>query len=203
MTGAMLPAAKPNATREAVLARVLPVMRDVPLGEAISFLVFVRGYYDRTMGRPGNDRGIYDDAAFVIGPNLFFAFNANADPGTVRKGEGTGAGKGMARLKPGVWRAWKFGHHKAGTPGGHRALVQLADKVTVIRDGKTGDYEDTGFFGINVHKGGVTRTNSEGCLTIPPDQWPAFLRAVETVQQAEHGAKWDQRPVCVVLVEGW
>lgn len=199
MTASILPPSRPKATYLQVLDRVFP---DGRVLEG-AFIVFVRGYYDKSMGRPGNDRGLYDDAAFVIGPGgLFSAWNANADPGSVRIGTGTGAQKGMARLKPGVWRAWTFGHHKAGTPGGHRALVQRAAEVTVIRDGKP-EYEHTGHFGINVHRGGVTRTNSEGCLTLPPDQWLGFLRAVEAAQKAEHGDRWEREPVCVVLVEGW
>lgn len=204
MTASILPPSQPKATLAQVNARVC-LSGVLKPGAAFpsSCIVFVRGYYDKSMGRPGNDRGLYDDAAFVIGPDgQFSAWNANADPGSVRIGTGTGAKKGMARLKPGVWRAWTFGHHKAGTPNGHRALVQRAAQVTVIRDGKP-DYEDTGWFGINVHKGGTTRTNSEGCLTLPPVQWPGFLRAVEAAQKAEHGDRWDQEPVCVVLVEGW
>jgi hypothetical protein len=203
---AMLPAARPKATRDEVLARIRAAHPDAaPAG---AFIAFFRGYYAKGMGPTiGNDRGLYDDAAFIIGSaggdglRSFSAWNANADPGAFRLGQGTGAKKGMARLKPGVWRAWTFGHHKAGTPGGHRALVQRAAEVTVIRDGKP-EYEHTGWFGINVHRGGVTRTNSEGCLTIPPDQWLGFLRAVEKAQQAEHGDRWEREPVCVVLVEG-
>lgn len=32
------------------------------------------------MGRPGNDRGIYDDAIIVASPTAFAAFNGNVDP---------------------------------------------------------------------------------------------------------------------------
>jgi lysozyme len=51
------------------------------------------------------------------------------------------------------------------------------DAVTVQRDGGN---EETGFFGINIHRGGITRTNSEGCQTLPPAQWPAFISLVES-----------------------
>jgi lysozyme len=51
------------------------------------------------------------------------------------------------------------------------------DAVTVQRDGGK---EETGFFGINIHRGGITRTNSEGCQTLPPSQWPAFISLVES-----------------------
>jgi lysozyme len=43
-----------------------------------------------------------------------------------------------------------------------------------------GDSEETGRFAINIHRGGNTATSSEGCQTIPPAQWPAFIALVET-----------------------
>lgn len=202
MTARILPPNPPREKRADVIARLSKAWPDAVLPAA--YVVWVRGYYAASMGPTArNDRGLYDDAAFVIGPNgQFQPFNANADPGSVRIGQGKGAKKGMARLKPGVWSAWTFGIHRHGTPGEHRALVQRAAPVTVIRDGKP-DYEDTGWFGINMHRGGNTRTNSEGCLTIPPTQWLGFLRAVEEAQQAAFGKdKWDQTPVTAVLVEG-
>ena len=178
------PAAKPKATRNDVVAMVAKAYPNSALPNV--FLVGVRGYYLDSLGLAGkNDRGIYDDALFLIAPGRFAAFNANTDPSKVRKGKGTGAAKGMARLKAGLYRAHQLGMHRAGTPGGHQALVQRAGTVTVIRDGVDGDYEETGYFGINIHRGGVTTTSSEGCQTVPPDQWPAFIEQVRVTLSAE------------------
>lgn len=185
-----IPAARPKMTRADVVSLVS--LRHPTATLPGVYVVAVRGYYRDTMGQRGvNDRGIYDDAIFLITPTRFLAFNANADPSKYRKGRGEGAEKGMARLKAGVWRAHTLGKHK----GLYLALVQLGGKVTVIRDGQGTDYEDTGYFGINVHKGGVNTTGSEGCLTIPPDQWPEFINAVAVPGKA-------QGVVPLVLLEG-
>lgn len=131
----------------------------------------VRGYYLDTMGQKGkNDRGIFDDAAFVVSPTAFVAVNWNTDPSAYRKGSGRGSAKGMASLKPGVW-SYQIGKHKGKGPAG----VQ-ADEVTVIRDGDISDYPDTGWFGINLHWGSASGgTSSLGCQTAPVNQWTAFI----------------------------
>ena len=145
-------------------------------------IVGIRGYYLNTMGKPGqNDRGIYDDAVLVISPTTYTTFNANTDPSAYRKGKGKGLAKGMARLKEGVWK-YQLGLHK----GQYMALRQAAP-VTVIRDG-TPDYEDSGMFGINIHRGGIARTSSLGCQTIPPDQWDQFINLVKA-ELKRHGQK--------------
>jgi len=164
----MIPNSRPRMTE----AALMPLVRPLGITDADRlFVVGVRGYYRDTMGKPGvNDRGIYDDALFIVAPGLHFSsWNANTDPSRYRNGKGTGAGKGMASLKTGLWRAHRFGLHK-----GYPALIQIGGAVTVVRDGQP-PYEDTGYFGINIHKGGVTTTSSEGCQTIHPTQWLAFM----------------------------
>ena len=136
-------------------------------------VVGIRGYYRDTMGAKGkNDVGIYDDALIVVSPNVHAAFNANVDPS--RLGFNAKAGKPMAQLKPGVWR-YKIGQHGINRGNPYKALVQAAP-VTVLR----GDGEETGYFGINIHRGGNTTTSSEGCQTVPPQQWPAFIALVDS-----------------------
>jgi lysozyme len=137
-------------------------------------LVGIRGYFRDTMGAKGkNDRGIYDDAIILVSPNVHAAFNANVDP--ARSGKNPKVGKGYASLKPGVWR-YRMGKHGIRSGNPYKALVQAAP-VTVTRDGGA---EDTGYFGINIHRGGIARTNSEGCQTLPPAQWPAFIALVDS-----------------------
>ena len=136
-------------------------------------LVGIRGYYRDTMGAVGkNDIGLYDDALVVVSPNVHAAFNASVDP--TRLGWNAKAKKPMAQLKPGVYR-YKIGQHGISRGNPYKALVQ-AGPVTVMR----GDSEETGRFAINIHRGGNTTTSSEGCQTLPPAQWPAFIALVET-----------------------
>ena len=127
-----LPPARPRLSREKVeaMARKAGVSASV-------YLVGVRGYYHDD--HEENDRGIYDDAMFLVSPQNFVSFNANVDPSVARKG--------IAKLKAGVW-LYKLGIHglTRPKPQRYRALVQAA-VVTVIRDGQG---PDTGMFGINI-----------------------------------------------------
>jgi lysozyme len=129
-------------------------------------LVGVRGYYRDTMGILGkNDRGLYDDAIFLVGQEAYASFNANTDPSKFKKH--------YASLKPGVW-LYKKGKHNSPSGASYLALRQAAP-VTVLRDQEG---EDTGLFGINIHKGSYNGTSSLGCQTIYPAQWEAFLSLV-------------------------
>jgi lysozyme len=160
-------------------------------------VIGIRGYYLNTLGKAGaNDRGIYDDALFIDTPQATVSFNANTDPTSFRKGKGKGSTKGMAILKPGLWMVHKFGLHK----GKYLALVQRLGHVTVIRDGDP-DYEDTGDFGINIHKGGLNSTGSEGCQTIHPAQWDSFITLVKDQVVRYHGTQWNKVIIPYVLIE--
>lgn len=134
-------------------------------------IVGVRGY-SLEMGQARvNDRGIYDDAAFVLSPTAFLAVNFNTDPSGYRKGKGTGAGKGMAVLDPGLWM-YRVGPHRGVSPA-----LRQADKVTVTRDGDP-PYKETGIFAINHHRGGARTTSSAGCQTVPPSQWKNYIQTI-------------------------
>ena len=131
-------------------------------------LVGVRGYYSETFAPSGNNINVYDDAMFLISKNGYYPFNANTDPSIHRPR--------VAHLKAGVWQ-YKLGIHNISKDKSRQypALVQAAP-VTVFREG----YEDeTGWFGINIHKGSNTTTSSLGCQTIPPSQWNSFYELVK------------------------
>ncbi len=138
-------------------------------------LLGIRGYYHDD--HADNARGVYDDAIFLVTPTAFVAFNANTDPSVHRPG--------IAALKPGGYH-YKLGIHGLSKPKTqqYQALVQ-AEEVTVHRDG--GKLE-TGWFGINIHSGGVNGTSSLGCQTIPPAQWASFIELVRA-ELKRHGQK--------------
>lgn len=169
----MLPANRPQQTRE----ETDKILRSHDITDGFA-LLGVRGYFLKTMGdATKNDRGIYDDAIMLITPTTYTTFNANVDPSVFRPG--------IATLKPGVWR-YKVGIHGLSRPKDRQytALVQAAP-VAVVRDGGK---EESGYFGINIHRGSNTMTSSLGCQTIPPPQWGAFI-ALVSQEIKRHGRK--------------
>lgn len=168
---ALVPAARPRLKTERVheiLDGDNPARLVVPSAKYPVRLLAIRGYYRDSMGRPGqNDRGIYDDAIIVDTPSASVTFNANVDPSVHREG--------IAVLNPGLWW-YKVGIHGLSKPKAkqYKAFVQAAE-VTVTRDAEG---SDTGYFGINIHRGGSSGTSSLGCQTIPPEQWDAFFALV-------------------------
>lgn len=159
----MIPASRPQQKRE-VTERLL---LEAGVTDKVC-LVGIRGYYRDTMGEEGkNDRGIYDDAMFIISPECYVSFNANTDPSRFKKG--------IASLKPGVHR-YRKGNHGISRGPGYPALrpATSGERLPVTRDG-IGD--DMGV-AINIHKGGRGTTSSEGCQTIPPSQWDAFINLI-------------------------
>jgi hypothetical protein len=163
----MIPRSRPQQTRDVTLGTLARHSITDPV-----CLVGIRGYYLDSMGAPGrNDFGIYDDALIIVSSNVHAAFNANTDPS--RAGWNAKAGKPMAILKHGVYR-YRVGKHGLSKANPYTALVQAAP-VTVLR----GPGEETGWFGINVHRGSRNSTSSEGCQTVPPEQWPAFIELIQ------------------------
>ena len=154
------------------------------LDEAV--IVGIRGYYLNTMGvKKKNDRGIYDDAIFIISPSVFASFNANTDPSVYRKG--------VAVLKPGVHR-YKKGRHGISKGKGYPALrpATVGEKLPVTRDG-VGDSQG---IAINIHKGSYKSTSSLGCQTIYPDQWSGFINLAY-----EQMDRYKQKTIPYVLIE--
>jgi lysozyme len=169
-------------------------------------LLGIRGYYKKTMGDPAkNDRGIYDDAMFLITPFIYRSYNANTDPSVTRKG--------VAVLQPGVYwyikglhnisklnrknkkhddiyrRLMATGKDVKSWPRTYWALRQDSD-ATVMRDDfdtPMTDDADARFW-INIHKGSYNTTSSLGCQTIYPDQWEEFRENIYS-EMARTGQK--------------
>lgn len=171
----MLPPSTPKAT----LDRVTKAIKKAKIEIAV-VLVGVRGYYRDTMGQPGkNDRGIYDDALFIVSPTHFSAWNANTDPSAFRSG--------IASLVPGV-HPYRKGNHGITRPGGGYPAFRPAtpdEQLPVTRDGVVNPRPGVA---INIHRGGRNSTSSEGCQTVPPAQWDAFYSAL-TGEMKRHDVK--------------
>jgi lysozyme len=165
----MIPTARPKQKKEATLE----LLRKHRVSDPVC-LVGVRGYYSKMGKTPHNERNLYDDALILIagGGDTYATFNANVDPSAY--GKNPKINKPYAVLKPGVW-TYKLGKHGIRRGNPYKALVQ-GTPVTVLRD----DEEETGWFGINIHRGGLKTTSSEGCQTLPPQQWDAFIALVES-----------------------
>lgn len=165
----IIPATRPAAPRDSVARKIEALLPRAYHADVI--LYAVRGYFRDTMGAPGrNDRGLYDDAVFVFSPTAFVAFNANVDPSIERAG--------IATLAPGVY-LYRRGRHGISRGPGYPALRPATpdEALPVYRDGESGISKRPGI-AINIHRGGETRTSSEGCQTIPPSQWNAFISLV-------------------------
>lgn len=173
-----IPKSKPKASRDLVIAKATEAWAGIhgtaPLPER--FVFAVRGYYSETIGAPGNDIAAYDDAFFIVTPDGMTAWNGNTDPN--RYGWNAGAGKFMARLKPGCW--WFISRMHRGK---YQAFGQEDNEVTVERIRQDGSIAktETGCFGIDLHLGGTNGTSSEGCQTVAPDQWNDFRKTLNGV----------------------
>ena len=147
------------------------------------------GYYLDSMGVKGqNDRGMYDDALFVVSERLFLALNINLDPTSYRPGHGHGSSKGMGTIHYGVHeQAYAIGKHKTIFPAlrqvGNIIVRRDADsrvpKEDIITIDEKRYYLEIGNHQVmNFHPGGANTTSSLGCQTIPRDQWRLFIDSV-------------------------
>lgn len=167
----------PPSTPKASIARITEAIRQAGINDPV-VLVGVRGYYKDSMGKPGsNDRGIYDDALFILSGNHFTSWNANTDPSAHRQG--------IASLVPGVHR-YRRGNHGISRPGGGYPAFRPATKneeLPVVRDGVVNPSPG---IAINIHRGSRNGTSSEGCQTLPPQQWEAFYASLSG-EMKRHG----------------
>lgn len=179
---APIPRSRPHASLSVVMAEAQKAWEKERQGELPAvFVLAVRGYYRDSMGKVGaNDSGMYDDAFFIVTPDHFSPWNGNTDPS--RYGWNPNADKYMARLKTGV--SWfKRLKHKINSPSGYMAFGQGSQRVTVERIKQDGTIAttETGLFGINLHRGGNNGTSSEGCQTVPIEQWPEFDKTLAKI----------------------
>ena len=189
MARAKQPGSKPRLSTEALNKHLEKF--DIDRKKYPLLIVGIRGYYLNSMGKRGkNDRGLYDDAIFIVTPNATVSFNANVDPSVFRKR--------IATLVPGIYYSYKFDTHR-GSKSQYPAICQRKGKVTVSRDGWKN--LDTGMFGINIHRGGWSTTSSLGCQTIPRTQWDAFYQLAKAEAKRLLGSRWNKATIPYVLLE--
>jgi len=165
-----IPNSKPKMSKEDVLKELAAFNLDAYQVKVLG----IRGYYKSTMGNPlKNDRGIYDDAMFIVSPDMFATFNANTDPSITRAG--------IATLVAPQVVLYKVGIHGVSGKNPRQAFRQASFGIGVIRDEKAGIFKDSAAapFWIDIHDGGNNTTSSEGCQTIPKGQWLAFNEALK------------------------
>ena len=102
----------------------------------------------------------------------------------------------FAVLQSGFYPSYRFDVHNSSSP--HEAICQRAGTVTVLRDG--GKVEK-GFFGINIHRGGLHTTSSEGCQTLPLNTWKEFYSIARGEAQKLWGNNWKKEIVGYCLIE--
>lgn len=177
---------KPNSRPQAKKEDILKYIPDNILKQYKIILVGVRGYYLDSMGKPNqNDRGMYDDAIFIVSDDKFVSFNANTDPSRFSNG--------IALLNVGV-HLYKKGLHGISKKNPYPALRPATpnEGLPVTRDGRG---QGVGI-AINIHKGSLTTTSSLGCQTLYPTQWKEFIDTVYLDMD-----KYDQKIIPYVLVE--
>ncbi|MEP2704098.1 MAG: lysozyme [Roseibium sp.] len=184
-SSSLLPRHRPrqsDAETKATLQKFRHLLPETRRQDAV-YLLAVRGYYTNSLGRPGvNDRGVYDDAIFVVEPGAVHNFNGNTDPSRSKPG--------IAQLKAPQAVLYKPGLHGFSRRNGPYPAFRQAGPCTVIRDvsGEDTDRNKGSFFWINLHRGGNTTTSSAGCQTVPPHQWTEFKYLIDGVLK-KHGQK--------------
>jgi hypothetical protein len=190
-----IPNSKPKGSLAKVCAAAERQWRAAGNASALPdfFVLAVRGYYRDSMGRVGsNDLNQYDDAFFIVSPLGFSAWNGNTDP--TRYGWNPNADGYMARLAPGCYHFQSLIHRaKYAAFGQGPAAV----KIERIKSDGTIAKTSTGCFGINLHRGGINGTSSEGCLTVPVEQWEKFHAILYDLMKRLPG-----EGVALVLTEG-
>lgn len=181
----MLPATRPKISREEIEG-LINTKFGTPKYNVI--LVGLRGYYKKSFGNPDtNDIGVYDDALCIISDKVFATYNFNTDPSRQYPGIATLKSGEMYLYSKGI-----HGMHHLNLKDKHDANLyqQLLEtkkdvpelpltywafrqygNVTVIRNGIPVTDSPQRRFYIDIHRGGVNTTSSEGCQTVPPSQW--------------------------------
>jgi len=151
---------------------------------------------------------LFNDFIGICSGDIIKVYAGTTDPGawwTLHPVTASGA-TGAAHLCEGFHKnAWRVGIHAQGTPFAHEALVQTGNKVRIWRDLKSNftrddsDPEQSGYFGINIHRAGLDDPNkigkySAGCQVVRHhkdfDELLEIVKASETFKKNKTGARF-------------
>lgn len=138
-------------------------------------LVGLRGWQ---RGRPvANRLDRWNDTILVVKEDEVVPFPASVDPGVLQQENP----RGTAHLVEGVY-SYRMGLHRRR----ERALVQAGvvrlRRYFDLRPGDLDAYEEEGWFGINIHRGGSGErvgSWSAGCQAVHGSRWAAFMEHVD------------------------
>ncbi|MCB2198372.1 peptidoglycan-binding protein [bacterium] len=166
------------------------------LSRGVVHLIGVRGWKDSVAVENKFDE--YNDTIVVVTSNgkssRAYRYTASVDPGRLNEPNP----RGVAHLVEGSY-LYQIGLHR----GRETALVQ-AGEVRVRRYFDEGaepfePYEESGWFGINIHRGGTSRNVgswSAGCQVVHGSEWTRFLGHVQ------RAANQGQKQFLYHLIEG-
>lgn len=151
---------------------------------------------------------LFNDFIGICSGDIIKVYAGTTDPGawwTLHPVTASGV-TGAAHLCEGFHKnAWRVGVHAQGTPFAHEALVQTGNKVKIWRDLKNnfthddGDPEQSGYFGINIHRAGLDDPTkigkySAGCQVVRHhkdfDELMGIIKASENFKKNKAGARF-------------
>lgn len=151
---------------------------------------------------------LFNDFIGICSGDIIKVYSGTTDPGawwTLHPVTASGV-TGAAHLCEGFHKnAWRVGVHAQGTPFAHEALVQTGNKVRIWRDLKNnfthddGDPEQSGYFGINIHRAGLDDPTkigkySAGCQVVRHhkdfDELMGIIKASENFKKNKAGARF-------------
>lgn len=161
----VIPKSRPQKSKSEVEAILEPLLGTLPEKKFPLVAFGLRGYYADTFGVKGkNDRGQWDDAIGWLDRRTggFQIWNGNTDPTAKFK-------EGLGQIHAPQILYFRIGKHK-GRPAFRQAATFLVD-----RDGANGPVKASIDCAFNWHDSlnPIKTTSSEGCQTMPKDQFKA------------------------------
>lgn len=186
---------KPTGFAERILVR----LKELNINLIDGFTVIGVEGVNKDLTRNNDDPDEWNDIVFGITKNknqinIVGPYTCTTEPGRYyTKNRLSPKGAAFVKLDVKHEGIWQLGRHKDQP----NCLIQTGAPITVIRDAagdgsRTGDREETGWFGINLHhtKGNYNKNSigrwSAGCCVIPsPQQHQEIINAFKASKQSK------------------